>query len=74
MIRQRWSDPVVREEYRKRSQCERLVNEAVRRGCRRAKAWGLQAAEQQAYVAALGNNLALLAKVLAKMEECALAG
>jgi hypothetical protein len=72
-IRKRWNDPAIRDEYRQRSQCERLVNEVVRRGCRSAKAWGLQTAEQQAYVAALGNNLALLAKVLAKKEDCALA-
>ena len=72
-IRERWSEPEVREQYRTRSQCERLINEAVRRGCRKAKAWGLDAAEQQAYVAALGNNLALLAKVLAQGEGSALA-
>lgn len=72
-IRERWSDPVVRTEYRKRSQCERLVNEAVRRGCRNAKAWGLQTAQQQAYVAAIGNNLALMAKALAARPEHAMA-
>lgn len=72
-IRRRWDNPETREAYRRRSQGERLVNEAVRRGCRKAKAWGLQAAEQQLYIAALGNNLALLAKVVAKKEVIALA-
>lgn len=72
-IRERWDEPATREAYRSRCQCERLVNEAVRRGCRKATAWGLKAAEQQVYIAALGSNLALLAKVVAKQKGLALA-
>lgn len=72
-IRGRWDDPATRETYRRRSQCERLVNEAVRRGCRQARAWGLQAAEQQAHVAAIGNNLALLAKAVVEAVPSSLA-
>ena len=41
--------------------------------CPAGKAWGLQAAEQQVYLAALGNNLALLAKVMTNREDVALA-
>lgn len=68
-IRKRWDDPVVRDRYRRRTQGERLVNEHVRRGCRRARAWGLKAATSQAYVAAMGGNLALLAKRLAVAQQ-----
>ena len=48
---------------------ERLVNEQVRRGCRHARAWGLKAATSQAYIAAIGGNLALLAKRLASAQQ-----
>lgn len=65
-IRSRWEKPEIREQYRVRSQGERLINEAVRRGCRQARAWGLEAATLQANVAIIGNNLALLARRLAR--------
>lgn len=68
-IRSRWEDPEVREYYRRRTQGERLVNEQVRRGCRRARAWGLKAATSQAYIATMGGNLALLARALAASQR-----
>lgn len=64
-IRERWSKPEIRERYRTRAQGERLINEQVRRGCRHAHAWGIGSATSQAYVAAAGINLALLARTLA---------
>ncbi len=70
-LRARWDNEEFRERYRTRSQVERLVNECVRRGCRRARAWGVRAALMQAHVAALGTNLALLAKTLAADGACA---
>jgi hypothetical protein len=71
-IRERWKQPEVRESYRERSQCERLINETVRRGGRQATAWGLQAAVLQAHTIAISCNLALLAKALAGRHEPAL--
>lgn len=68
MLRERWKDPEVREDYRTRSQCERLIHTVVRRGCRQARAWGLQAATLQAHTAAVSSNLALLARVLAQRD------
>lgn len=64
-IRSRWEDPAIREQYRRRTEGERLINEQVRRGCRHARAWGLKAATTQAYIAAMGVNLALLARTFA---------
>jgi hypothetical protein len=51
----------LREEYRRRSQGERLVARMVRRGGRQARAFGLAAANLQAHLIAMANNLALLA-------------
>ena len=42
--REAWESPTVRDDYRVRSQCERLVNQVVRHGGRKAGAWGLAAA------------------------------
>lgn len=64
-LRADWEQPETRQSYRKRSQGERLVNETVRRGARKAMAWGLGSAELQAYVIVMVNNLSLLAKALA---------
>jgi hypothetical protein len=72
LLRQRWEEPGTREQYRLRAQCERLVNQVVRNGGRQARAFGLQSATLQAYVAVGSCNLALLAKVLA-CREAALA-
>jgi hypothetical protein len=64
--RKDWQDPEVRELYRKRSQCERLVNQMTRHGARRARGWGLGGANLQAHLIAMRCNLQLLAKTLAK--------
>jgi hypothetical protein len=71
VLRARWENPEFRERYRLRSQVERLVNESVRRGCRRARAWGVRAASLQAHIAAAGTNLVLLAKALTADGACA---
>ncbi len=67
--RKDWQEPDVRETYRKRSQCERLVNQMTRHGARRARAWGLRAAHLQAHLIAMRCNLALLARTLAENLE-----
>lgn len=67
--RREWEDPEIREAYRTRSQCERLVHKLTRRGGRQARQWGLAAARQQAYVIAASTNLLLLAKALAAEEK-----
>lgn len=64
--RETWTDTATRREYRTRSQGERLVNEVVRRGGRRARAFGLQAAQLQAHAIAMACNLRLLAMALAE--------
>lgn len=67
-IRAEWEQPETKEKYRGRSQGERLIGEAVRRGAREAMAWGLRSAELQGYFLAMNNNLSLLAEVLAREE------
>ena len=67
--RKDWKEPPVRETYRKRSQCERLVNQMTRHGARRARAWGLRTAHLQAHLIAMRCNLALLARSLAENLE-----
>jgi len=67
--REDWQDPKVRELYRRRSQCERLVNQMTRHGCRRARGWGLGSAQLQAHLIAMRCNLQLLARALAKREQ-----
>mgnify|MGYP000194530816 CR=1 FL=1 len=64
-----WDDPKIREEYRTRSQCERLVHKLTRRGGRQARQWGLAAARQQAHAIAAAANLLLLARALAAEEK-----
>jgi hypothetical protein len=64
--RQDWQDPKVRELYRRRSECERLVNQMTRHGARRARGWGLGSAQLQAHLIAMRCNLQLLAKALAE--------
>lgn len=64
--RRQWAEADTRAAYRTRSQCERLVNQMVRHGGRRARAWGLGFAQLQAHAIATQCNLALLARVLAK--------
>lgn len=67
--REAWKRPEVRKEYRKRSECERLVHLVTRYGGRQARAWGLNSANLQAHVIAMRSNLGMLAKRLAEMEE-----
>lgn len=67
--REAWSDPVVREAYRVRSQAERLVNRMTRHGARKARTWGLKAAQLQAHTIGLGTNLDLLARRLAAADS-----
>jgi hypothetical protein len=68
-----WKDPEVREAYRKRSQCERLMSRSVQHGARQARAFGLTAAHMQAHAIATACNLALLAKSMAEREQVPLA-
>jgi len=63
--RTEWTRPEVREAYRTRSQCERLVHIMTRNGGRQARQWGLTAARQQAYVIGSAANLKTLARALA---------
>lgn len=65
-IREQWEDPEIRQQYRTRSQCERLVNQCVRHGGRQARSFGLQAANRQALLIAVTCNLRLLARTLAE--------
>lgn len=62
LARQRWANPDVRQIYRTRSQCERLINQAVRHGGRQARSFGLTLAQLQAHLIAMRCNLAVLAK------------
>ena len=67
--RQDWQDPEVRELYRRRSQCERLVNQVVRHGGRRSRGWGLGSAQLQAHLIAMRCNLQLLARAFAEQKQ-----
>lgn len=67
--REDWQDPEVRELYRRRSQCERLVNQMTRHGARRARGWGLGSAQLQAHLIAMRCNLQLLARALAERDK-----
>jgi hypothetical protein len=66
--REAWTEPDVRDAYRVRTQCERLINQVVRHGGRRARTWGLAAANLQAHFIAMRCNLGLLAQALAKRD------
>lgn len=63
-----WKEVKVRTLYRKRGECERLVNEPIRHGGRQARAFGLGAANLQAHVIVMRCNLGLLARKLAQQE------
>jgi hypothetical protein len=67
--RELWDNPDVRELYRARSQCERLINQVVRHGGRQARSFGLQSAQLQAHVIAIRCNLALFAKQMLRAQE-----
>jgi Transposase DDE domain/Transposase domain (DUF772) len=62
--RQEFNQPEVKKQYRLRTQCERLVNQLVRHGGRKARAFGLGAAQVQAHLIAMTENLRLLAQRL----------
>jgi len=68
-LRERWKDQNVREEYRIRSQCERLVNQVTRHGARQARTWGLQAATLQCNLIVMRSNLGILARKLASLVD-----
>lgn len=68
-VREEWTRPEIRARYRRRSEGERLMREATRRGARRAGAWGLDNASLQAHAAAGVSNLLILAKNLARQEQ-----
>jgi hypothetical protein len=59
-----WEQPEVRELYRTRSQCERLVHRAVRHGARRARSHRLGAAHLQAHAIVIVANPKLLARAM----------
>lgn len=69
--REAWHDPDVRQQYRTRSQCERLVHPMTRHGGRKARAWGRGAAQLQAHLIAMRCNLAVLAQHLADVDALA---
>ncbi len=67
-IRDEWEKPEVREAYRIRIECERLVNQLTRHGGRQARSQGLHGAHLQGHAIAITSNLQLLARVLAERE------
>ena len=64
-VREEWKRPEVRTRYRRRTEGERLMREATRRGARRAGGWGLDNASLQAHIAVGVSNLLVLARHLA---------
>lgn len=64
--RKRWEEPEVRARYRLRSIGERLHVTLIQHGARRARRWGLAAANQQVHAIAIRCNLGTLARSLAK--------
>jgi hypothetical protein len=67
--REDWEKPEVREKYRRRTECERLMQLMVRQGRRQTRSFGLKMAHQQAHLIVAVNNLQVLAKRLALQEE-----
>jgi hypothetical protein len=67
--REDWQDPEFRKLYRRRSECERLVNQMTRHGARQARGWGLGSAQLQAHLIAMRCNLQLLARALAQRQQ-----
>ena len=55
-LRAEWQIPAIREQYRMRSQGERLIHEMTRRGARQASGWGLSHAALQAFCIAAVNR------------------
>lgn len=60
-----WKTPEIQKEYRNRARCERLIHEMTRHGGRKARQWGLEAAQLQAHCIAMTCNLKLLARAVA---------
>jgi len=71
--REEWGQLEVRELYRTRSQCERLVHRAVQHGARRARSHGLASAHLQAHTIVIVANLKLLARAFAALPPTAIA-
>jgi hypothetical protein len=70
-IRAEFARPTTRAAYRRRSECERLVNQLTRHGARECRAFGLQKANLQANFIAIRCNLQLLAEAYALQEPAA---
>lgn len=66
--REDWTDPKIRDDYKRRNEHERLIHQLTRHGGRKARAWGLKAANLQAHAIATSTNLTLLARRLAALE------
>lgn len=66
--REAFERPEVRLEYRTRSQCERLINQVTRHGGRRARSFGLGAAQLQAHIIAVRCNLGVFARSMQARE------
>lgn len=66
--REDWARPEVREAYKQRNQHERLINQLIRHGARRARGWRLSSANLQAHAIAMSTNLTLLARRVAAKE------
>lgn len=64
--RAQWQTPERRSLYRRRTECELLIANAIRAGGRQARAWGLPHAVLQAHSIAIHLNLAVIARELAK--------
>ncbi len=64
-----WQNENYRERYRDRSETERLINQVVRHGGRKACNPGLKAANLQAHCIVMRSNLALLARAFAEQEQ-----
>jgi len=70
--RESWQDPEIRKAYRRRGEFERLIHTVTRHGGRKARSWGLKAANAQAHAIVATSNLKLLAKALAEESAPAL--
>lgn len=64
--RAQWRTPERRALYRRRTEVELLIANAVRAGGRQARAWGLQNAVLQAHSIAIHLNLAVIGRELAR--------
>lgn len=63
-----WKKPETKAMYRRRAEFERLIHQMTRHGGRKARSWGLTAANRQAHAISTACNLHLLAQALANKE------